>query len=136
MNHEAEANIIAQAGRLAAVTIATNMAGRGTDILLGGNPEFLARAEMENDWVRRTSNLPTGSVRYEDVLAQLREQFDAAVEQAREDHEPKWQPCAEAQAQAPAPRARPVRARAAAPSGPSIEIIRGFTTNRAVVVSE
>jgi preprotein translocase SecA subunit len=100
VNHEAEANIIAQAGRLGAVTIATNMAGRGTDILLGGNPEFLARAEMENEWVRRTSNLPEGSLRYEDVLAQLREQFDAAVERARQTHEPKWEPLAEGQAKA------------------------------------
>jgi len=41
--HEKEAEIVAQAGRMGAVTIATNMAGRGTDILLGGNPEFLAR---------------------------------------------------------------------------------------------
>ena len=41
--HEQEANIVAQAGRAGAVTIATNMAGRGTDILLGGNPEYLAR---------------------------------------------------------------------------------------------
>ncbi|MGQ9780057.1 MAG: preprotein translocase subunit SecA [Bacillota bacterium] len=41
--HEKEAEIIAQAGRVGAVTIATNMAGRGTDIMLGGNPEFLAR---------------------------------------------------------------------------------------------
>ena len=41
--HEQEANIIAQAGRAGAVTIATNMAGRGTDILLGGNPDYLAR---------------------------------------------------------------------------------------------
>jgi preprotein translocase subunit SecA len=41
--HEREAEIVAQAGRLKAVTIATNMAGRGTDILLGGNPEYLAR---------------------------------------------------------------------------------------------
>ncbi|MEE9568600.1 MAG: preprotein translocase subunit SecA, partial [Candidatus Binatia bacterium] len=40
VNHEAEATVIAQAGRFGAVTIATNMAGRGTDILLGGNPEF------------------------------------------------------------------------------------------------
>jgi preprotein translocase subunit SecA len=98
VNHEAEANIIAQAGRLGAVTIATNMAGRGTDILLGGNPEFLARSEMENEWVRRTSNLPEASLRYEDVLAELRERFDAAVEAARETHEPRWQPLAEAQA--------------------------------------
>ncbi|HOV69948.1 MAG TPA: preprotein translocase subunit SecA, partial [Clostridia bacterium] len=44
--HEKEAEIVAQAGKLNAVTIATNMAGRGTDILLGGNPEFLARREM------------------------------------------------------------------------------------------
>lgn len=45
-NHEREAEIIAQAGKLGAVTIATNMAGRGTDIILGGNAEFLATAEM------------------------------------------------------------------------------------------
>lgn len=44
--HEKEAEIIAQAGRLGAVTIATNMAGRGTDIMLGGNPEFLAKERM------------------------------------------------------------------------------------------
>ncbi|MEE0797026.1 MAG: SEC-C metal-binding domain-containing protein, partial [Anaerovoracaceae bacterium] len=46
-HHEKEAQIIAEAGRLGAVTIATNMAGRGTDIILGGNPEFEARREME-----------------------------------------------------------------------------------------
>ena len=44
--HDKEAEIIAQAGKLGAVTIATNMAGRGTDILLGGNAEYLAKAEM------------------------------------------------------------------------------------------
>jgi preprotein translocase subunit SecA len=44
--HEMEATIIAQAGRVGAVTIATNMAGRGVDILLGGNPEFLAREQL------------------------------------------------------------------------------------------
>lgn len=46
-NHEKEAEIIAQAGKKGAVTIATNMAGRGTDILLGGNPDFLARQALE-----------------------------------------------------------------------------------------
>ena len=46
-NHHKEAEIIAQAGRLGAVTIATNMAGRGTDIVLGGNPSFLAKKEMK-----------------------------------------------------------------------------------------
>ena len=45
--HKREAEIVAQAGRLGAVTIATNMAGRGTDILLGGNPEFLEKQEMK-----------------------------------------------------------------------------------------
>lgn len=45
--HEKEAKIIAQAGRVGAVTVATNMAGRGTDILLGGNPEFLALEEAQ-----------------------------------------------------------------------------------------
>ncbi|MGI5907410.1 MAG: preprotein translocase subunit SecA [Christensenellales bacterium] len=45
-NHRKEAEIVAQAGKLGAVTIATNMAGRGTDIILGGNPEFLTRQEM------------------------------------------------------------------------------------------
>lgn len=46
-NNEREAEIVAQAGRKGMITIATNMAGRGTDILLGGNPEFMARKEME-----------------------------------------------------------------------------------------
>lgn len=47
-NHKREAEIVAQAGKKGAVTIATNMAGRGTDILLGGNPEFLARQDLRN----------------------------------------------------------------------------------------
>ena len=46
-HHEKEAEIVAEAGRLGAVTIATNMAGRGTDIILGGNPEFEAKKEMK-----------------------------------------------------------------------------------------
>ncbi|MEJ5185787.1 MAG: preprotein translocase subunit SecA [Candidatus Geothermincolales bacterium] len=56
--HEKEAEIVAQAGRLGAVTIATNMAGRGTDIMLGGNPEMLARQKVagkevsEEEWRR------------------------------------------------------------------------------------
>ena len=47
--HEREAEIVAQAGRKGMVTIATNMAGRGTDILLGGNPEFMAKQEMREE---------------------------------------------------------------------------------------
>ncbi|MBQ8374229.1 MAG: preprotein translocase subunit SecA [Clostridia bacterium] len=48
-NHEREAEIVAQAGRLGAVTISTNMAGRGTDILLGGNPEYLAKKRLREE---------------------------------------------------------------------------------------
>jgi preprotein translocase SecA subunit len=81
VNHEAEATIIAQAGRLNAVTIATNMAGRGTDILLGGNPEFLARSDMENEWISRAAKLPAqGGARYEDTLRVLREQYEEEVQ--------------------------------------------------------
>ncbi len=47
-NHKREAEIVAQAGKKGAVTIATNMAGRGTDILLGGNPEYLAKQDLKN----------------------------------------------------------------------------------------
>ncbi len=50
-NHAREADIVAQAGRYGAVTIATNMAGRGTDILLGGNPEFLAKRKLREQGV-------------------------------------------------------------------------------------
>lgn len=48
-NHEQESQIVAQAGRKGAVTIATNMAGRGTDILLGGNAEFMAKKQMKDE---------------------------------------------------------------------------------------
>ena len=50
-HHQKEAEIVAQAGHVGAVTIATNMAGRGTDILLGGNPDFLARRKLRQDGV-------------------------------------------------------------------------------------
>lgn len=50
-NHAREADIVAQAGRYGAVTIATNMAGRGTDILLGGNPEFMAKRKLREEGV-------------------------------------------------------------------------------------
>ena len=50
-NHEREAEIVAQAGRFGAVTISTNMAGRGTDILLGGNPEYLAKKRLREEGV-------------------------------------------------------------------------------------
>lgn len=63
-NHALEAQIIAQAGRKGAVTISTNMAGRGTDILLGGNPEGLAKAHCES----------TDSEKYRELLEKFKEQ--------------------------------------------------------------
>src|SRR5216110_2179230 len=91
INHEAEANIIAQAGRYKQVTIATNMAGRGTDILLGGNPEFLARAEMENEWIRRAGNAQQGGdnthERYEDALRSLHDRYREETQGAGEQYQ-------------------------------------------------
>jgi preprotein translocase subunit SecA len=62
--HAQEAEIVAQAGRRAAVTIATNMAGRGTDILLGGNPEFMARQQALADEI--AERLPKGQEKFVD----------------------------------------------------------------------
>ena len=62
-NHEREAEIVAQAGRVGAVAIATNMAGRGTDILLGGNPEYLAKKRLREEGVEHeTIELATSFV--------------------------------------------------------------------------
>lgn len=69
-HHEREAYIIAQAGRLGAVTIATNMAGRGTDILLGGNAEYLAKEELEKLGI--TADSPNYDSKKDDILAQSR----------------------------------------------------------------
>ena len=60
--HEREAEIVAQAGRLGMVTIATNMAGRGTDILLGGNPEFMARQELVKKNKARAISVAEGAI--------------------------------------------------------------------------
>lgn len=65
-HHEREAEIVAQAGRKGAVTIATNMAGRGTDIMLGGNAEMLAKAAVGND----------NSPEFEEALAKLKPQVE------------------------------------------------------------
>lgn len=68
--HEKEAEIVAQAGRLSSVTIATNMAGRGTDILLGGNPEFLAKEEMRKRGHNPHTNWDENL--YKEILAKMR----------------------------------------------------------------
>ena len=60
--HEKEAEIVAQAGRKSAVTIATNMAGRGTDILLGGNPEFMAKVECVKKGIAQPLRAAQGKV--------------------------------------------------------------------------
>lgn len=76
-NHAREADIVAQAGRYGAVTIATNMAGRGTDILLGGNPEFMAKRRLREEGVaEETIDLATSFIADipEDVMA-VREHY-------------------------------------------------------------
>jgi len=60
--HEREAEIVAQAGRLGMVTIATNMAGRGTDILLGGNSEFVAKQDLVKKGVARAISVAEGAL--------------------------------------------------------------------------
>ncbi|MEI9970087.1 MAG: hypothetical protein WDM87_16225 [Terracidiphilus sp.] len=60
--HEREAEIVAQAGRLGMVTIATNMAGRGTDILLGGNAEFMTRQELVKKNKARAISVAEGAI--------------------------------------------------------------------------
>ena len=76
-NHKREAEIIAQAGKKGAVTIATNMAGRGTDILLGGNPEFLAKQDLKNDGV--SDELISAATSYaqnvSDEVKEIRERY-------------------------------------------------------------
>jgi preprotein translocase subunit SecA len=78
--HEREATIVAQAGRKGAVTVATNMAGRGTDIMLGGNPEFLADLELHQ---RGLSPVETP----EDFEAAWPEAVDKARRAVAEEHE-------------------------------------------------
>ena len=92
--HAKEAEIVAQAGKLGAVTIATNMAGRGTDIMLGGNAEFLAKAEMRKREI--PEDIITEAVGYadtedEEILAarevyrSLYEKFNAEVKEKAVD---------------------------------------------------
>jgi len=73
--HEQEATIVAQAGQVGAVTIATNMAGRGTDILLGGNPEYLAKQKAKNappeDYARLLAELKKETAEAHDQVVEL-----------------------------------------------------------------
>src|SRR6202040_2141413 len=75
--HEREASIVAQAGRKGAVTIATNMAGRGTDIVLGGNAEGLARSEADPE--KEPEAFQAALARYQEMWAKEREHVLAAA---------------------------------------------------------
>ena len=104
--HRDEAGIVAQAGRLGSVTIATNMAGRGTDILLGGNPEFIARSKVADTMGQsseqvaefaflsgrpdliNTTNLAERDRKSGRFLAQWEEQVDAIKQEAEDNNKP------------------------------------------------
>ncbi len=89
-HHEKEAEIIAQAGKFGAVTIATNMAGRGTDIMLGGNAEYLAKSELKK--IGYTDELiaeATGFAETNDAeIIKARKEYDAFYKQFKEEIAP------------------------------------------------
>ncbi|MGH9188270.1 MAG: SEC-C metal-binding domain-containing protein, partial [Acidimicrobiales bacterium] len=80
--HFREAEIITQAGRLQAITVATNMAGRGVDIILGGNPEGLAKREVKAEGLELDSE--EGQVRYQALLEKYRVECGAEGDKVRE----------------------------------------------------
>ncbi|MCQ4637546.1 preprotein translocase subunit SecA [Anaerovorax odorimutans] len=92
-HHEQEAEIIAEAGRLGTITIATNMAGRGTDIILGGNPEFEARREMRKmGYSPEAIAFATGFVQTDDPeLLKAREEFHRLHDQFKEERKEEQQ---------------------------------------------
>jgi preprotein translocase subunit SecA len=79
--HAKEAEIIAQAGRRGAVTVATNMAGRGTDIILGGNPEYLAAAEVRQQGLDPEED----AERYQAALGEAQRTWEATCQQGAQD---------------------------------------------------
>src|SRR5260221_1510449 len=81
-NHEREAEIVAQAGRKSAVTVSTNMAGRGTDILLGGNPEYMAKG-----FLRKQSKDPD-AMQISAVGTPERTEWDATLKKFKEETDP------------------------------------------------
>ena len=86
VNHTHEAQIIAQAGRRGAVTISTNMAGRGTDIILGGNPEFRVKERLEKEFAAKEQELdPAQHLEWESRRRELMAGADRQVEQERNE---------------------------------------------------
>ena len=75
--HEREAAVVAQAGRKGAVTVSTNMAGRGTDIMLGGNPEFLADLQLRKQGLDPVETPEEYEAQWPDTLKALEEQVEA-----------------------------------------------------------
>ncbi|AZZ55763.1 preprotein translocase subunit SecA [Rathayibacter iranicus] len=82
-NHAREAAIVAQAGRLGAVTVATNMAGRGTDIMLGGNAEFLAVAEMTAKGLNPSETPEEYEAAWDDVFAAVKAEVGEEAEKVQ-----------------------------------------------------
>ncbi|MGO2634250.1 MAG: preprotein translocase subunit SecA [Galactobacter sp.] len=83
-HHEREAGIVAQAGRKGAVTVATNMAGRGTDIMLGGNAEFNAVAQMKSRGLDAAKNPEAYEEAWDEVFAAAKREADVEGEEVRE----------------------------------------------------
>jgi len=83
-NHAREAAIIAQAGRLGAVTVATNMAGRGTDVMLGGNAEFLAVAQMNNKGLSPVDTPDEYEAEWDDVYKAVKEEVQVEADKVVE----------------------------------------------------
>lgn len=82
--HEREAHIIAEAGRRGAITVATNMAGRGTDIVLGGNPDFLADDRVRSRGLDPVSTPEEYEAAWDEVLPQIKAEAAAEAEQVIE----------------------------------------------------
>ncbi|TCC27411.1 preprotein translocase subunit SecA [Kribbella speibonae] len=82
--HAREAAIVAEAGRKGAVTVATNMAGRGTDIILGGNPEFLADKELRARGIDPAEDIEQYEAEYPEMLEQFEKQVKEEQEEVRE----------------------------------------------------
>ncbi len=120
-NHEKEAEIVAQAGKLGAVTVATNMAGRGTDIMLGGNAEYMAKTDL------RKAGLSRRAHRRGDRLRRDRQPGDPrrprAVRRALAKHK----------AEIAARRTRSARPAACSSSAPSATTPAASTTSSAAV---
>jgi preprotein translocase subunit SecA len=83
-NHAREAAIVAQAGRLGAVTVATNMAGRGTDVMLGGNAEFLAVAELNARGLSPVDTPEEYEAAWDEVFERVKDEVEVEAEKVRD----------------------------------------------------